>query len=296
MNGLEGFYWVAKAGGYAAAARAFPRAITQPAVYQQVRRLEEELGVDLVERGPGRSVRLTAAGDELYRFCAPFFQGWPETLRRVQAAANSRRLAIAASGLVLREFIPQWVHKLRRIDPQRVVEVEELHAPELDRLRSGALDLIVDFLPEIPPDIETRQVAEAVPFVVMPHDHPGATACPFDAAVLRDTPLVSYHPSLPQHPLQLEAARRYVGEPKQQLSASSVDVIVAFVAAGMGYSLVPWLNECGPQRPGIVSRAMLDYPERYPVVAAWSGTGPNAAAMRLLLEALAPSEGQAVQH
>ena len=36
MHRLEGFYWVATAKGYTAAARAFPYPITQPAVYQQV--------------------------------------------------------------------------------------------------------------------------------------------------------------------------------------------------------------------------------------------------------------------
>jgi len=38
---LEGFYWVARTGGYAAAARAFPYPLSQPAVFQQVRKLED---------------------------------------------------------------------------------------------------------------------------------------------------------------------------------------------------------------------------------------------------------------
>lgn len=39
LQRLEGFYWVARIGGYARAARAFPYPITQPGVHQQVRRL-----------------------------------------------------------------------------------------------------------------------------------------------------------------------------------------------------------------------------------------------------------------
>ena len=50
LQRIEGFYWVAKTEGYARAARAFPYPITQPGVHQQVRRLEEELGVKLFER------------------------------------------------------------------------------------------------------------------------------------------------------------------------------------------------------------------------------------------------------
>ncbi|MCA9321778.1 MAG: LysR family transcriptional regulator, partial [Planctomycetes bacterium] len=44
IHRFEGFYWVALTGGYARAARAFPYPITQPAVHQQVKRLEAELG------------------------------------------------------------------------------------------------------------------------------------------------------------------------------------------------------------------------------------------------------------
>ena len=47
---LEGFYWVAFTGGYARAARAFPYPITQPAVHQQVKKLERELDITLFER------------------------------------------------------------------------------------------------------------------------------------------------------------------------------------------------------------------------------------------------------
>src|SRR6266511_2976284 len=59
---LEGFYWVARTGGYAAAARAFPYPLSQPAVFQQVRKLEKELGLRLFERVGKGELRLNAAG------------------------------------------------------------------------------------------------------------------------------------------------------------------------------------------------------------------------------------------
>ena len=40
LQRLEGFYRVARAEGYARAARSFPYPITQPGVHQQVKRLE----------------------------------------------------------------------------------------------------------------------------------------------------------------------------------------------------------------------------------------------------------------
>ena len=56
LHRLEGFYWVARSGGYARAARAFPYPITQPAIHQQGKKLETGLGVALRER-VGRSPR-----------------------------------------------------------------------------------------------------------------------------------------------------------------------------------------------------------------------------------------------
>ena len=57
IHRLEGFYWVAKTLGYARAARAFPYPITQPAIHQQVKKLEVELDLDLFDQpaafGPG---------------------------------------------------------------------------------------------------------------------------------------------------------------------------------------------------------------------------------------------------
>jgi DNA-binding transcriptional LysR family regulator len=59
--------------------------VGQPAVSQQIRRLERELGAELLDRSP-RHVRLTAAGESLL----------PEA-RAVMAAAAKARAAVAAS-------------------------------------------------------------------------------------------------------------------------------------------------------------------------------------------------------
>jgi DNA-binding transcriptional LysR family regulator len=77
IHRLEGFYWVARTGGFARAARAFPYPITQPAVHQQVKKLEAELGLGLFERVSKDRMQLTAAGDRVFRYIAPFFEQLP---------------------------------------------------------------------------------------------------------------------------------------------------------------------------------------------------------------------------
>lgn len=280
LQRLEGFYFVAREGGYAAAARAFPRPITQPAVYQQVRRLEEELEVDLVERVAHRRVRLTAAGERLYAFCRPFFDELPVVVRALRTDAEQQRLKVEAAGLVLRQLLPPWIRRLRRERADLRLELAELDVPDFERLRRGDIDLIVDFLPDVPEDIETMEVAIARPFVVVARDHPLAKSVDFDPSLLRDTPFVSYHPSLYHHGLQMAAVTKHIGPPPQVVAASSVDVILSFVAAGLGYSIVPWLEERGPRVKGVVAIEPAGHEQLYPIVAAWSGQSPVASTLR----------------
>lgn len=239
---LEGFYWVARERGYARAARAFPYPITQPGVHQQVSKLEAELGARLFERVAKDEVRLTAAGERLYEVCAPFFEALPNVAEELRGGHHGGTLRIDASGLVLRELLPEWIQGLRAERDDIRVDVEEIQNPDLGRLRSGQAHLLVDFFEKVPSGFGARTVAKAYTFVVLPSASPLGRRRRVDPKALADTPFVAYHPSLRQHRVQLDAVKERVGLPSKMVSASSVDSILAFVRAGLGYSVVPWLD------------------------------------------------------
>ena len=111
IHRLEGFYWVARTGGYARAARAFPYPITQPAVHQQVKKLEEELGVSLFERVAKDRMAPTPAGQRLYDFVRPFFESLPSVVRSVQGGDYGGELRVTSSSLLLRHFVPPWIRR-----------------------------------------------------------------------------------------------------------------------------------------------------------------------------------------
>ena len=62
LNQLEAFYWIARLGGFHAAATRLN--LTQPTVSLRIRGLEEALGVRLFERA-GRQAGLTTEGRHL---------------------------------------------------------------------------------------------------------------------------------------------------------------------------------------------------------------------------------------
>jgi DNA-binding transcriptional LysR family regulator len=113
--------------------------IGQPAVSQQVRRLERDLGVQLFDRS-SRVVRLTEMGQ---RFL-------PEA-RAVLAAAQQARQSIARGeiGATLRigtttglgDLLDEVLDTLRALAPMLVIELISVDTrTRLDRLRSGQLD------------------------------------------------------------------------------------------------------------------------------------------------------------
>ncbi len=166
---LEGFYWVARTGGYAAAARAFPYPLSQPAVFQQVRKLENELGVRLFERVGKADLRLTSAGRQLYEHVGPFFEKLPAVERALKGTTAARELRVAAEALILQQVVPGWIRGLQRLEPGLRIEVRELAAPDPEVVRSGEVDLAVAYFPNaLPATLASRPVAVLSAFLVLP--------------------------------------------------------------------------------------------------------------------------------
>ena len=273
LHRFEGFFHVALHGGYARAARAFPYPISQPGVYQQVRKLEDELGFELFVRVAKDRVSLTPRGQRLFDFSAPFFRGLPDVVRDVRRGAFGGRLAIDASGLVLTQLLPSWVRRLSEQRSDISVDINELQTPNLGRLDTGEADLIVDYLPSLPTGYSSERVAVANAYIVVPSDHRAVRGGRLSIEKLRDTPLVCYHPALRQHELQLRAVRSRIGEPVSTVSASGVQAICALVRAGLGYSIVPWIETDGPAMPGLFARQQRGADARFDVTAAWRSFG-----------------------
>jgi DNA-binding transcriptional LysR family regulator len=284
---LEGFYWVARTGGYAAAARAFPYPLTQPAVFQQVRKLENELGVRLFERVGKAEVRLTAAGRQLYDHAAPFFERLPAVERALKAATPARELRLAAEALILQQVLPGWIRRLQRREPELSVEVRELAAPDPEVVRSGEVDLAVAYFPSaLPAGLASRRVATLSSFMVLPADSELARRPRVGLRQLASETFVTYNPGTIHHELQRRALARSGVAPMRMIAASTTEVILALVAAGVGCSLVPSIDQALLRRRAVVARPFAPGQGRFPVLAVWRASGPANPAVDIALAAL----------
>ncbi len=67
----------------------------------------------------------------------------------------------------------------------------------------------------------------------------------------------------------MDAVARELGVPGRTVSASSVDAILAFVQAGLGFSVVPWLDSRGPALENVAVRRLRGRGASFPILAVW---------------------------
>lgn len=285
---IEGFYWVARTQGYARAARAFPYPITQPGVHQQVRRLETELGVRLFERVGKDRVILTPAGRALYEFVAPFLEKLPVVEQAIRAGLVGGTLRVHASGHVLRYLLPPWLRRIQSKHPAVNLELTEAKSPDLGPLRTGEADLLVDHLPEVPEDVRVQKLGLARAFVVVASHHPSLKGNrALRLSDLAEETFIAYGSDRRSRELQFQGLTLHGVTPKRILAADSAETILGFVAAGLGYSLVPSVLPGGPREVGVHAQALTRPASEFPIYAAWRKSSASHPLIEAAL-ALAP--------
>lgn len=275
LDRLTGFYWVARTGGYARAVRAFPYPITEPGVHQQVRRLEAELGVRLFRRVAKDRMVLTPHGGALLAVVGPFLESLRVTVEALRAGAFGGTLRVGAAALLVQEVLPPWLRRLHRRHPEVNVTLTELHAPDVSRLRSGELDLLVDHLPEAPPDLEVREVGKLWGFLVLPAAHPAARQPRLDPRRLAELPFLTFAADPASRSLQRRAVEALGATARERFAADSTASLLGFVAAGLGFSVVPAVHPAGPRRTGVRAIRLRLAGAELPVHAAWLRGVPN---------------------
>src|ERR1041385_2433020 len=129
VHHLELFYYVARFGGISEAVRNMPYGIQQPAGSSQVIQLEEFLGVTLFQRRP---FELTPAGEELYKFIAPFFGNLDRMTEKLQGG-TAHSIRVGASEVILRDHLPMMLQEVRKKFPKLKMVLREGYQPQLEQ-------------------------------------------------------------------------------------------------------------------------------------------------------------------
>lgn len=141
LKQLRHFVTVVDEGGISAAARRL--GMTQPALSRQIKALEEDLGVVLLDRG-ARSFALTPAAETLVADARKLLDYCDAMAARVRAAAGGRPLRIGYSPSLASDFLPLAIERFSQLHPGVRVSLSDTSSMEMQRaLIAGKLDMMV---------------------------------------------------------------------------------------------------------------------------------------------------------
>ena len=217
--------------------------VSQPTLSTQIKKLEDELGVPLVERAP-RKVMLTPAGRdaaERARRIVAEVEQMKEAARRSQdPEAGTVRLGMFPTlGPYL---LPHVVPRIRARFPHlELLLVEEKSDVLLSRLREGKLDAGLLALPVADDQLHTEFLFEE-PFVLaVPESHPLAQRGSLTLAELSHQQLLLLEDGHCLREQALDVCRLSGANEKSEFRATSLETLRQMVAADVGITLLPTL-------------------------------------------------------
>ena len=267
IHHLELFYYVAKHGGISRAVRNMPYGIQQPAVSSQILLLEEDLGVKLFERTP---FKLTGEGEELYAFAQPFFENLASMSVRLRKK-SAPHLRIAASELVLRDYLPAVVEQVRQQVPKLNLVLRSGFQLEMEKwLMEREVDLAITPLDRKPPGRIRCARLMRLPLVLLVHKKAKIKSA---AELWTRGEIAEPLICLPQTEGMTQLFRRGLRERQvdwpQSIEASSMDLVTRYVANGYGIGLSVNAAEV-VRHPSVRVLPLQDF-ESLEIAALWCG-------------------------
>ncbi|ADV28220.1 transcriptional regulator, LysR family [Pseudoxanthomonas suwonensis 11-1] len=217
--------------------------VSQPTLSTQIRKLEDELGVPLVERAP-RKVMLTPAGreaaDRARRIVAEVEQMKEAARRSQDPEAGTVRLGIFPT--LAPYLLPHVIPRVRERFPHlELLLVEEKSDELLTRLREGRLDAAILALPVLDDQLHTEFLFEE-PFVLaVPGQHPLASRSSLTLGELSEQRLLLLEDGHCLREQALDVCRLSGAHEKTGFRATSLETLRQMVAANVGATLLPML-------------------------------------------------------
>ncbi|MGW0435896.1 LysR family transcriptional regulator [Micromonospora sp. NPDC003197] len=282
LRQLDYFVTVADAGNFTRAAEQLH--VAQPGVSAQIRRLERELGQELLDRS-GRVVRVTEVGAAVLPYA-----------RAALAAVAGVRLAVDELAGLVRGHVSIGMVTSHNVDlpgllaqfhdeyPAVETTLAEANTDQLvEDLRAGRLDAAIISVGATTPAGLAIQVVDDQPIVAaVSHDHELAPHQVISIDTLRGRPLIS----LPRGTglrARLEEACATAGfTPQIAFEASAPEFLAQLTARGLGTAILPraFVESRAEQlRPITIGQPAL----RGRLVFAWRADGPPSPAGRVLV-------------
>lgn len=221
--------------------------LTQPAVSQQIRNLEEDLGVELLVRGV-RQIKATPQGEILYENAKRILQ----QVQKAEVAVKSMgaelkgKMRIGTMNSIGLHLMSPIVGRLMRHNPDLSIRVDYGSGPDLIKaFQRQEFDLMIipeaetEFGMEIDAAVERRFLMKEELWLVGSGKE-SEMAPQIGLNELKDTPMVSFIEEFPGFQKKLNAKLNAIGmKPNTIFESSNVGTLKRVIESGLGWGFLP---------------------------------------------------------
>ncbi len=277
-----------------AAARCF---VSQPTLSAQIKKLEDYLGVLLVERQP-RNVALTAAGELVVERARRVVRDTDDIVDLVQLSRDplAGKLRVGLIPTIAPYLLPRVATRLRKALPKlQLLLFEYQTGPMLHKLRAGDIDMAILALPIEDDGFDSQSLYAEAFLVAVPTGHRFTEQTSVQLADLNGETLLLLEDGHCLRDQALEVCSRLEVNEETDFRATSLETLRQMVGAGLGITLMPQLATEGPFAAGkqLVIRPFAAPPPGRTVGALWRRSSTRQPAIAAVNAVIAKALEQA---
>ena len=232
--------------------------ISEAAVSQRVRSLEQRLGTKLYEARGGR-VKLTPAGERTMEMAVGLFDNLETFEQAISAEEESQEITLCTTDTVLRYMLPEVVTDLSRTHPLTRLRLLTRSLEDCVHLvRTNESDLAIVPDRELPNEIAFHQVATHPAFLVLPRGHPLEQRARSDFhSLLNDETIQRYPLIVSETQIEGNLLKETFGRLNLPLNigleVGTFETLKHYVARGLGIAVISGLCLTKEDRANLVA-------------------------------------------
>ena len=234
---LRTFCAVVKLGSISAPARSLN--LGQPAATKHLKKLEEELGVELLFRGR-RPIQLTAAGTALLEIAGPLVEGINALESFTYDLERTSPVTIAATSVLIAHVLHGPVNSFRRKYPKNLIRLWSRGESDILRMvGEGDADLGIVPTADVPAGFDFAPLFTMERVLIAPKSHPVSRQGDPTFNGLARWPMVMLSTGSRTRLLLDEAFEKRGVSYDLVVETDSVEAVKQYVAGGTGISVLP---------------------------------------------------------
>jgi len=221
--------------------------VSQPTLSVAIKKLEEELGVSIFERG-STEISVSPAGERVVQQAQLALEA-AEKVKQVALQGKNQLTGPVRVGAIYTigpYLYPELIPLLRKAAPEMPLVVEENYTAVLtEKLKQGELDVIIIALPYAEQGIVTQPLYDEPFVVLLPSSHPLTSRKTISSAQLEDENVLLLGKGHCFRDHVLEACPACVPKPglvgdlAHAIEGSSLETIRHMVVSGLGITVLP---------------------------------------------------------